>query len=458
MSKKIRLFILFFCAVCFFGAAPVLVAYSMGYRFDFNTLKVKATGGIYVRTFPVAESITIDSKIITKPWIFSNATFVQSLLPKTHTVSVKKTGYHDYYKTLPVKENQVTKLENVFLIKKSLAYTSIADAVSYFSIAPDNQNIITAGLGTNSINLNYFNLNNPNSLKKIPIPETGKILEIKWSENSNKSLIKIQNAGTVFYYYLDSAEQTPVATRLPYLDKNSQQINFNPSNNLEIFYVENQILYSLENGKPSAVLKNIVSYKIHNGSILWIPSQGAPNKSDITGKNTTAMAKSVLNPDYFNYADYRIETVGDKIFFINPDSLLAYDSASDSIGEIYIDLKNYKMLVSPDGKNMIYYNDNKIYLFPDGTKKYEELFSGSKINGLQWLNNDYIIFTTGNNVKISEIDYRGNINIVTLPSSANIAPGEVIQINNPAIFFIRHSGILYLLTGNSLLASEKITP
>ena len=117
MTKKTRSLILLFCIICFFAIAPVLVAYSMGYRFDFGKMKVVATGGIYIKTLPSAEQIIIDSNISIRPRMFSNDFFVQSLLPKNHTVFIEKTGYHDYSKTLPVKESQVTKLENVLLIK-----------------------------------------------------------------------------------------------------------------------------------------------------------------------------------------------------------------------------------------------------------------------------------------------------------------------------------------------------
>ena len=98
MTKKTRLIILLVCVACFFVIAPILVFYSMGYRFDFERMKITATGGIYVRTFPSADQITIDSNISQKPGLFSNWIFVQSLMPSDHSVLVKKSGYYDYSK------------------------------------------------------------------------------------------------------------------------------------------------------------------------------------------------------------------------------------------------------------------------------------------------------------------------------------------------------------------------
>jgi len=103
----------------------VLVPYSMGYRFDFQKMKITETGGIYIRTYPGADTIIIDSKITEKPSMFSNSIFIQSLLPASHTVLAKKSGYYDYFKTLPVQEKEVTKLENVLLFKKDIQFSII---------------------------------------------------------------------------------------------------------------------------------------------------------------------------------------------------------------------------------------------------------------------------------------------------------------------------------------------
>src|SRR3989338_9925354 len=59
--------------------------------------------------------------------IITNSAFMQNLLPKNHTVLIKKNGYFDYQKTLPVKEKEVTKLEHVLLIKKDIKFETLAD-------------------------------------------------------------------------------------------------------------------------------------------------------------------------------------------------------------------------------------------------------------------------------------------------------------------------------------------
>lgn len=445
MSKKTRLIILLICVMCFFVIAPVLVAYSVGYRFDFEKGKVVSTGGIYVRTFPAAELVIIDSKISTKPGIFSNAVFVQSLLPKEHTVSVTKDGYYDYFKTLQVKERAVTKLENITLFKKSLIFTTMGSA-NYMSIAPNNQNIITTVNSLNHITVNYFNLNSKDDSQKITIPEKGGVLEIKWSDDSNKAIVKTQTNSGIVYYIFENLGQAPIISRLAYLDSNSEQISFNPRDLEEIFYQENNILYSLKNNEPSIIIKGLVTYQISGNNILWLSTDGLLFTSDFAGKLLNEATEE--NITVSQSKTYKILNVSSKTFLKDGVSTFLLNPGTKAFEEFNGPEGNYEILNSPDNKNLILWNNDKIYVYSFSDEIYEELFSESKISNCQWLNNDYIIIAAENNIIISEIDYRGNINTVTLP----------IETKSPETYFVSQTGKLYILTDGSLLESEKITP
>lgn len=124
MTKKTRLIILLSCIGLFLIITPLIIFYSLGYRFDFDAKKIVATGGIYIKASPLGTDVIINSNTDKKTSIFSTYVFVQNLLPKQHTVLIKKDGYFDYQKTLSVKENEVTKLEKVTLFKKNLAFSA----------------------------------------------------------------------------------------------------------------------------------------------------------------------------------------------------------------------------------------------------------------------------------------------------------------------------------------------
>ncbi len=372
MTKRTRLIILLICVAAFLAIAPVLVLYSMGNRFDFKKMKITATGGIYVRTFPAAEQITIDSKILQKPGIFSNSIFVQSLLPNDHTVLVEKSGYYDYSKTIPVLEKEVTKLENVLLIKKDIQFEIITD--------------------------------------KTQSPFT----------NQEKFIIKNNN----LYY-----------------------------SNIK----ENSELSVLEKSTP--VIKKIVAFSLQNNNIIWIKTDGFLYKSDLENLSADPV-KIALTPIKINKTNfYKIINYNKDIFVNDNGNLFILNAKTNNLDNFYSPVADEK--ISPDGKNIIYYNGNNIYisLLSDLTIPKNTLYKSSeKINDCLWLNNSYIIFTAGNKITISEIDYRGNINSITLPQTISISPDKTIEIKSPKIFFNQQEGKLYILTNNILLVSEKITP
>ncbi|OGZ78850.1 MAG: hypothetical protein A2358_01095 [Candidatus Staskawiczbacteria bacterium RIFOXYB1_FULL_37_44] len=445
MQKKTRLIILLVCVVCFFSIAPILVAYSMGYRFDFENKKIVATGGIYVRTFPAAGKIIIDSGVSQKPGLFANSIFVQSLLPKNHTVAIEKTGYYGYSKTLAVQENQVTKLENVLLIKNNIAFSNLADKIDYFSVSPNNQNIIGAISGNKIINFSYFSINSASSAKIFSISQTGKVSEIKWSGDSSKALIKIENSGNIFYYFFDGALQKPSAARLSYLDKNSQQISFNPQNPSALFFIKNNTLYSASGNSALPIINNIISYKISGANIIWLSAKGSLSSADLLGKTVSKI--SLKDYPVNSKKAYEITSILSDTFLKEDSSLFKLNPNTKTFESFTIPkILNYKILSSPDNKNLIYWSVDNIYLYSFENEKFSEIFSGNKIANLQWLNNDYIIFNSEEKIIISEIDYRGNVNTVTLPQTAT------------NMFLNQQTEKLYVLSGNSLLVSEKITP
>jgi hypothetical protein len=384
MTKKTRLIILIFCVASFFIASPILVAYSMGYRFDLEKLEVTATGGIYVRTFPAADQITIDSKTSDKPGMFGNSIFIQSLLPKNHTVFIQKAGYFDYSKTLSVKENQVTKLENVLLFKKSVSFEFIIDPLMQVGKA------------------NYpFNL-------------------------QDKYVIKNSN----LYY-----------STLP----------------------ENATLTVTQKNTP--LIKKIAAFTLQSNNILWLGTDGFLYQSDLNNLATEPIKLTTTPIKETKIGVYKIITDSKNTFVNNNGSLLILDTKM-------FDLKNLKdnitdAKISPDGYNLVYSSAGKIYLYTlsaDPNRNYLEpkkttLLYDSKdaVNDFVWLNNDYVITSSADKITISEIDYRGNINTISLPATATTTT-KTIEIKNPKILFNQQWGRLFISTGSTLLLTEKLVP
>lgn len=459
MNKKNRLIILLVCVALFFIITPYLVLYSMGYRVDFETWEITSTGGIYVSTNPQAEQIIIDSENLKKPGIFSNSVFIQDLIPKDHTVLITKEGYFDYYKTLEVVEKEVTKLEKVTLFKNTTSYNLIADKIESFYISPDNKNILAEVVNTASLDFYYFNISSPDNIQKISLPaQYTSVLSVIWSNDSGKALIKTQNnINGVAYYLIDFNLKEQSQKSVLSLNANSTEISFNPSNSEEIFYIQNNILYYQNNQKSTALLKNVLTYKIINNDILWISNQGVLNNSDILAKTTKAFSEKDTD-----YTGYKIREIAGNIFLTKTSSILEYNQETKTFEKFCSVLDNPTFLQSPDSKNMIYFDSKNIYLYAFEQSDYiktnqnnVKLFSantGETISDCYWLNNDYIIFESGNRIIISEIDFRGNINQIEIEKSW---PANA-DSKNPKLIFDSQNNRIYILTDNKLYTSEKL--
>ena len=386
MTKKTRTRILVICIVAFLIGVPYIVLYSLGYRVDFVRMKIFATGGIYVRTFPAADQIIIDSKNFIKLGIFSNEAFVPNLLPIDHSVLIKKSGYYDYSKVLPVQEKLATKLENVSLFKKDLTFTEVIDVA-----------------------------------------------------------------------------------KSPFLPANQQEYIIKNSNLYYSVTAQNANLTTLQ--KNTALIKGILAFSMQNNNIIWLGTDGFLYQLDtnslpmLIGTMAKKLTKTAIKTNTSKTAKYKIIIDNKNTFLNNNSELLLLNTKTQNLEKFAEDVKDAK--ISPDGKYIVYFTPNEVFMTslsqdpedPLSQAKNVSLYkSNTNINDLFWLNDSYIIFTTGNNIIISEIDYRGNINSVTLPDSAKLTDSTTIAIASPKIIYKSEENKLYISTAKSVLTLDKVMP
>jgi len=494
MTKKIRLIILLILSVLFLIITPFIIIYSIGYRVDFENKKIMATGGIYVKVLPQGTDIIIDSKIKNRTGFFSNSIFVQNLLPKQHEILIKKEGYYDYQKDLIVKGNEVIKLENVILFKQKILFDLLESDIDYFSAAPDNNALLTIKTGNNKIDFELIGLT---SKQKIPAVEQSLLRdrqnfslsddilekaglslkntrldnwEIKWSNDSNKILLNIENHYFLLEPFLSTTKIMPLS-----LPINSKDVFFNLQDFEQVFFIQGKNLYSNKQNIP--IVKNIIAYQITNQGIIWLSYDGFLYNSDITGKTNEKISQQIF-PVKKN-SSYKIIDISGVLFLQEDESLFLLNQKSKIFEKFYSPVKNLK--ISPDGQKILYCNDNETFysfLNDNSIEKISLNKSSEKISDCYWLNNDYLIFDSGNKIIISEIDNRGNINTINLPSTASLLNGENINIypvkssqsevsrkegqfngaKKPKIFFNQRDKKLYILTQNNLFTSERLIP
>jgi len=104
--------------------APIVVFYSLGYKFNIDLKRFQKTGAISVKTFPKDASVYLDGDKFCE----STPCTLRDLLPKIYTVDLEKNGFYSYKISVDVKPsfvsdidvNLVPKMRNVKKLKIGL--------------------------------------------------------------------------------------------------------------------------------------------------------------------------------------------------------------------------------------------------------------------------------------------------------------------------------------------------
>jgi len=226
-------------------------------------------------------------------------------------------------------------------------------------------------------------------------------------------------------------------------------------------FLENNI--PLETGQALKLYdleKNVKSYLVGLSASLthleWLPD-GKEIYLDIGGQSFTlkldkfplALKKRAASKAPENilivFGDYTFPKEGQTLYFFNKDSQM--------FEKILEGLKGLK--ASPDNKKLVFFSDSEIWIFylkdkaEQPTKKAGErqflVRLSEKIGDVFWLNDNYLIFSAGNKIKISETDERDRLNIA-----------DIATFENPKMFFNSADKKIYIQSKEILSSSEKL--
>lgn len=413
-------------------------------------MRITATGGVYIRALPQGVNISVDSKIINKAGLFSNAFFVQNLTPGQHRLLTSKEGYHDYQKNLLVKENEVTKLEHIILFKNNINFEFLENTNDYFSMAPNNARMLTVKNQPGGINFTITSLVDEQKKEVLLYVVNGAVQDTAWSQDSGKVLLHIGNN----YFLLNASLEKPTINPLPHLTE-SGKAYFNPENSDELFFIKSTNLYSSNSAIP--LVRNIITYNISNNNIIWLSSDGFLYSTNLLEMTTVKV--SMQNFPLKKNTSYEIILTGGSIFLTESESLFLLNKDTGIFENFYHTVKGMK--ASPNGQKILYCNDHEIiYSFLNSNNTETILLNRfSKIIGdCYWLNEDYVVFSLGDKLMISEINIQDNINMISLPEVFTLPDGNNIAIKNPEIFVNQQDKKIYFLTEKTLLATERLLP
>ncbi|MDO8265079.1 MAG: hypothetical protein Q7T34_01780 [Candidatus Parcubacteria bacterium] len=384
MSKRAKTLLLIFLFILFAFIAPLTFLYSKGYQFDISTKKFVQLGGLYFKVRPNDAEITITDTSVKKTSIFFGTALFENLLPKIYEVKIEKEGYFTWQKNLEVIEQIVTEAKDIILIPVDLEISTMESDIEDFWFSEDEKNMIYKKIG-------------------------GK--DILWTI----AISDIKN--------LETKVSTTTAEKLAVVD----------------------VLI------PKIIATSSLAHKLFSDSIIWLGKDGFLYSSDINGKTSEKINTKELavKPK----AIYRVEaTDKSKIFIFENSTLYYFNSDIDNLVKISDSAKYLNF--SPNNKKFVFYDNYELWIYfieresgqpprQAGEKIFLMEFP-EKIGNVFWLTSNYLIFNTGNEIKVSEIDDRDRINSFSLA-----------DFENPKIFFNQVDKKLYILSKGNLIISSN---
>ena len=236
MTKKTRTILFIFCIFLFFLAAPTIVLYSEGYRYDFEKNKVVQIGAFYFKVLPRSAEVYLNGNLKTTTSMFTGTVLIENLIPKTYQVEIRKQGYHTWSKTLEVREKQVTEAKNIILFSKEPIFTiSAADSKTINSVVSDIEKSATSTDKNKVIEFNDY------EILITYLKEKERVFLTRFSEKISQVLWL-----TDYYLVFNVGNKIKIA-EIDNRDK-INIINLKEFKNPEIFLDQNK-LYVLSQGK-----------------------------------------------------------------------------------------------------------------------------------------------------------------------------------------------------------------
>lgn len=405
-----RLIYVFFIII-FLVTAPLIILYTMGYRYNFTKGRVQKTGIIRITSVPRGADIYLNG---VKYETGQTPARIEKLLPGDYEIKLAKDGYYDWQKKLPVYENGTTFAEKIILWKKSTSAEISTTTVSSWLISPDG-NIIAAADDLGAVNL--LDINSGifgeisggifETIAEISGYDSFELLS--FSPSSRYLLAQAGKKGKISYYLIDTlAKESKKLPGQDYLSLKWEAANDN------LYGLDKTGLWSisLSSLKSSAAVKGLAADDFYlSGKNLYLLSAGALSRR-------TLESAASANIEKINCPDCAIKEVkNNRLIARNSSGKILIVDLDRKIKTIEASAKNIDWLNSG---SLLFSNDHEIYIY-ELAKNSPELITrlGSPITSAIWHpNGRHLIFSTDNKIKIIELDNRELRNIIEISDSA----------------------------------------
>lgn len=476
MQKSTRTTIFFLLFALFVITAPAIIAYSQGYRIDFENKELVKTGGLFLEPRPAPVELFINGQFEKKSnFVFQNI-FIGNLLPRTYLVEIKKEDYFTWRKALAIEEKLVTEIKNLMLFPNFSKEELIGRDVSTFSAHNNYLSLI----GTEAPpNITIYDKEGKKDTLTLNNLISRRLEKLRWNKDATRAIF---NTGSSWILIsIDAPERsTDISKKISSSEVFSEytmslygaytdDIKWGEDNSTLFFLARDaRILkhkanilfsYNINDGKLSSPLAyNVLNYQPGGGRIIYVSSIlgdvhsinletgiSRPLSFQNIASNEKDSAEFIISGEKVIAAIARASGSAKDIYVYDRQSSL-FEKISDE--EDVIDVKP-----SLDGKKLMLLGKNKISVywleevhiqpFRERGDLLEIYTSHNALLSAGWFSkdNEHIFFSAKDGVWITELDGRDKRNTHKLSDM----PAREMHYDAA-------SNTLYILSNNALYA------
>lgn len=226
MNPKIRWLLFFFFVVGFIIGAPLLVLYTAGYRYNWQSGTIIRTGVLSVSTSPRNLQISLDGVDINR----ETPAVIEQLMPGTYNISLSKDGYHTWQNKITIKSNITTHLPLITLWRDEDSTAVWHRITKQLTNSPDGNFVAYFVEQGGWSELWLYDLVSTKEKMIARIPDDADDMVISWSANGNFLLLNNENFATVSVY-----DQFGDSIELPITGPSVTDVFWHPSLNNKLY-------------------------------------------------------------------------------------------------------------------------------------------------------------------------------------------------------------------------------
>jgi len=465
METQSRKILFLSCFFAFIILCPIILAYSIGFKFDFNNKKIVPTGSISIKSIPKKSKIYINNKLCGA----ETPAYVNNLPEGEYNIKISKNGFSKWEKILNVKNYQITIVDNVLLLPQNPKIQHIFNKdIQKIEFSPSKKKAIILASPQTNLNLYLLDL----SISQFPIVsrvDSGHKLvsidqtSLQWSKNEDKiSLFGTINNGQKGYFLLPFNSDPIFLTKKQNL---SNPISMWHRENNDIFtFLNNTKIYQLNTSNKASVelASDALNYIVIGNKTFFIQKNSGMiyNVSDPWTtlspelKFTSQFTKTPI-PSFSKQKQYSMFILSDKNkeILIQDQSNNLFIASNQEIKQIAEKISGFN--VSPSKNKILLYSNHEINILDKNLEYHpKELIARTEqtIKKALWFDDFHIAYLLSDgNFYITELDNRNGRNTLTpvpdkiddfwIDSSANK--------NFPIMYYIKENQLFMIDWNNT---------